>query len=395
VVEPRGSTWKTDTGTGAAATVSHTVTEADGVTRTESFREFVAIAQDDAYVNKTLVAGGAAATATQTMTRKVRPPGGNEAGNQISTRLFDQSGKLRLPPADAGQHQEWVKGRPQDAVPLANPNGTSLTANLFNYRTESVDARYQASGTFMDLSNFFSNTQVKEDPQTPVFTAHAGEQVRFRMLRPGQDDDIVMTIHGHAWQEQPWVNDSRQMGFNRLSNWYGTQQLSGNDRIEMMIGAAGGRFHVAGDYLYNGVLQAANPQNLGGMWGILRVSADAVAIKKAQLTPVGSGGSRTGMLSVAGDVARAVDTGRMASAVKIFRVTDFSPGCSLTVRSCAQELGEAAVQPDRSWRFDKAGVTLEDGAMIRVVTNLASLWPAQATVSVTYAAPREVGVTNN
>jgi hypothetical protein len=366
IVEPRGATWTTDGGTSAAATVTHPVTGADGVTRTESFREFVAIAQDDAYVNKTLVQGAGA----QASAPAAKPARGGEAGNQISNRL---------------------------AVARANPGGTSLTANLFNYRSEPVDARYQASGTFMDLTNFYSNSQVNnQDPQTPIFTASASNQVRFRMLRPGQDDDIVMTIHGHSWQEAPWMNSSRQMGFNRLSNTFGTQQMSGNDKLEMMIGDAGGRFHVAGDYLYNGVLQAVNPQNLGGMWGIMRVSADAVNINQAQFTPAGLGsGSTMGALTVAGNVSKAVGTGSTATMVEIFTVTDLSSACSLTIRPCAQKLGEAAVQPDGSWRFVASGITMEGGAFIRAVTNLASPWPAQASSNVTIRAPRDPGSTNN
>jgi hypothetical protein len=270
------------------------------------------------------------------------------------------------------------------SLPRASASGTNVNANLINYRTESVDARYKASGTFMDLTAFYSNTQVDGDPQTPVFTARASDQVRFRFLRPGQDDDLVMTVHGHVWQEQPWVLASRQMGSNPLSNWFGTQQMSANDRIEMMIGAAGGRARVPGDYLYNGVLQGANPQNLGGMWGLLRVSADGIVVKKAQLTP-STPGSRNGLLHVAGDVQKSVD-GRIATAVKIFQVTWLA---------APQELGEAVVQADGTWRFDKAGVTLEEGASIRVTTNLASPWAADVTVPVTLGAPREVGVTNN
>jgi len=80
--------------------------------------------------------------------------------------------------------------------------------------------------------------------------------------------------------------------------------------------------------------------------------------------------------------------------VQIFKVTDISSAYSLEVRPCAEELGDATVQPDGSWRFEKAGAALQDGA-IRVVTNLASPWPSQATVSVSIAKPREMGGTTN
>ena len=336
IVEPPDSKWTEDTGTKSSATVTRTITELDGASRQESFREFVVLAQDDAAVNKTLIvtpssSSSAAAKPGRAMGKGSR---GSEASNQVTSNL-------RFAPA--------------------SPNGTNVTANIVNYRTESVDARYQTSGTFMDLTNFYSNSQVgNKDPQTPVFTAAAGDQVRFRMLRAGQDDDIVMTVHGHAWQEQPFVHGSREIGFNPLSNWFGTQQLSGNDKLELLIGEAGGRFHVPGDYLYNGVLQSVNPQNLGGMWGILRVTADSVQAAKVQY-------SGDGVLALAGNVTRAAN-GERATQVAIYLM----PG--------ERKLGEAAVAADGSWSFAQS-VNLPEGAAIRIVSNL-PLWPGEVTVHV-------------
>src|SRR5262249_40522992 len=181
----------------------------------------------------------------------------------------------------------------------------NLTLNSVNYRTETIDARYAKAGTFMDLSRFFSNQQVGgQDPQTPIFTAPASANVRFRMLRPGQDDDVVMAVHGHVWQEQPFANRSREIGYNPLSNWFGTAQIGANDKLELLTGRAGGTFGVPGDYMYSGILQAANPQNLGGMWGLMRVTADGVTTTAVHFDAAAPG-STNGTLSVSGVVTKA------------------------------------------------------------------------------------------
>jgi len=189
-------------------------------------------------------------------------------------------------------------------------------------------------------------------------------------------------VHGYTWQEQPFINGSREIGYNLLSNWFGTQQIGANDKLELLTGRAGGTFGVAGDYLFNGVLQAANPQNLGGMWGLMRVTPDAVAIADVQFDPAGSGNT-TGTLSVSGAVTKAA-TSAMASAVAVYKVTDLDAACAPDVRPWLQKLGEAAVNADGSWVFKQAGVTIEEGAAIRVISNLAVPWPGQATVDVTH-----------
>ncbi len=362
IVEPKDSSWTTDGGTQAAATVSRTVTGADGYATKESFREFVVIAQDDGIVNKTLVSGSSAASASKAATAKRQAAKASGSTNQLNNSI---------------------------AVALASGGGTNLTVNTINYRTETIDARYTASGTFMDLTSFYSNQQVGgQDPQTPVFTAPARSDVRFRMLRPGQDDDIVMTVHGHAWQEEPFTNMSREIGFNPLSNWFGTQQISANDKLEVLAGRAGGTFGVQGDYLFNGILQSGNPQNLGGMWGLLRVTPDAVAVADVHFDPAGAGNA-TGTLTLSGVVTKPA-TINMASAVAVYKVTDLDAACAPGVRPCVQKLGDAAVNADGRWTFHQSGVTLEEGAAIRVVSNLAVTWPGQATVDVPHAKTTKV-----
>ena len=342
IVEPKDSTWTIDptarpsnAGSRASATVSRTITELDGVTRTESFRDFVLIAQDDAYVNKTEVASN-----------NVPPPFGAVNG---------------APPRN-GSHGSGATNEAR--VPAPNSAGTNAGMNLFNYRTETIDARYKNAGTYMDLTSFYSNTQVGgSDPQTPVFTAAAGSHVRFRVLRPGQDDDIVMTIHGHLWQEEPFAHASREIGFNPSSNWFGSQQIGSNDKLDILAGEAGGTMHVPGDYVFNGILQSLNPQNLGGMWGILRVTADTIRIGRADFSP--SDGLR-----LQGSLSKAPD-GTRATSVHILQVNGAGG---------VTNLGEAAVAADGTWSF-RSRVNLPNHAVIRVVSNLPSLWRGEVTVA--------------
>ena len=78
------------------------------------------------------------------------------------------------------------------------------------------------------------------DPATPVFAAHAGTPVRFRLAHPGGIfEGHVFTLHGHGWQERPYThtenpanptNDpyapmAQVIGDNRASEWKG-QQIS-------------------------------------------------------------------------------------------------------------------------------------------------------------------------
>src|ERR1043165_6618440 len=99
--------------------------------------------------------------------------------------------------------------------------------NAINYRTEPANHRFVKAGT--DVSCMTSNTladptvttstQIGE-PQTPIFKANPGDQVRFRMTHPlGTGNSEVFTIHGHNWQRNPYQNNSTTIAFNNLSQW--------------------------------------------------------------------------------------------------------------------------------------------------------------------------------
>jgi hypothetical protein len=124
-----------------------------------------------------------------------------------------------------------------------------------------------------DFTNALSNTITGgEDPATPVFTARAGVPVRFRILHPGgHARNNTFQVHGHIWEEEPYINSSTQLGSNPLSELKGAQYGIGpGSHFDFLLkNGAGGRFGVTGDYLFRD--QGSFPFD-GGLWGIFRVT---------------------------------------------------------------------------------------------------------------------------
>jgi hypothetical protein len=117
------------------------------------------------------------------------------------------------------------------------------------------------------------------DPQTPVFTATAGQPVRFRWIYPdGPGGDAggssqVPVVHGHVFQEEPYVNDSKELGFNPLSQWMGGRFILPGQTVDMLFSSAGGSFEVPGDYFYGTFIgQTSGNGQTQALWGLFRVS---------------------------------------------------------------------------------------------------------------------------
>ncbi len=192
IIEPQGATWIEDTNSRAQATVNKT----DGT----SFREFVLQFQTDINLRRGDLQGDAAAVP-------------NVAREED--------------PEDSGQ-------------------------KALNYRTEPMwkrlgyepDLPLEQTRAF-DYTNSLSNAQVGGDPVTPIFTAKAGTPVRFRVLNSkGHARNNVFQVHGHIWQQEPWINNSTQIGNNPLSEWKGAEQGHGASNHMNVVpenGAGGAR----------------------------------------------------------------------------------------------------------------------------------------------------------
>ena len=164
---------------------------------------------------------------------------------------------------DAYMYEEAPIGVKPPAKPpvLVYTNAPALI-----YRSEPLTYRYAAAssvlapaaapaGTAAQLSNALVTpdlttgiifTPTMADPQTPILTTKAGTPVRVRWMCParaGSDSagsSQVLAVHGHVFQEEPYINDSKELGFNPLSQWMGGRFVLPGQTVDMLF-ASGGR----------------------------------------------------------------------------------------------------------------------------------------------------------
>jgi hypothetical protein len=179
-----------------------------------------------------------------------------------------------------GTFREFVLMISDDMRIVSTDPGVT-TASAVNYRTEPWQFRY-AGNTNTDYSCMLSNQLIQQtalqpkEPQTPIFRAEIGDKVRFRLAHPvGTGTSQVFTISGHAWQRNPYTNNSQKLGSNNLSQWLGSRDNHGStDHADLLIDKAGGEARRGGDYLYSVFVPIQARQ---GAWGVFRVGpANAV-----------------------------------------------------------------------------------------------------------------------
>jgi len=231
IIEPADATWKEEPTSRAQATVT---------SGAATFREFVMIFQND--INMRYDGFGA----TTTTVNGIAVP--NTAQAEDSEDSGQKAINYRTEPF-------WKRMGFEPDTPLnKDPNDPRMPTRDY------------------DFTNVLSNTQVGGDPLTPVFTATVGQQVRMRLVHPaGHARNNVFMVHGHIWEEEPYVNSSNQLGSNPLSEWKGSQYGIGpGSHFDFLLkNGAGGAFGVTGDYLYR---TFQSYQFDGGMWGIFRVN---------------------------------------------------------------------------------------------------------------------------
>jgi manganese oxidase len=234
------------------------------------------------------------------------------------TEDVNQRASATVTKADGSLFRDFVM-LCQDDVTLTNAGG----AHTVNYGTEPFAYRYPTAyfpgGNFPagDGTQATSNTLVAADPQTPIYVAGAGMPARFRMLHPASAagaDGEVLTIDGHVFQEEPFTDDSRVIGDNPRSQWFGARGGHGaRDRFDVVLPSAGGEHRVPGDYLYRSLIALLGGGDIAaGEWGIFRVTApgkDAVLIQQA---------AANGSLTVSGANSVNPATGVFAKSVQVF-----------------------------------------------------------------------------
>jgi hypothetical protein len=280
IIEPQGSTWVED----ATSRASATVTSPPSV----AFREFVVIDQN-------MVANSA-------------------AGNSVVASVAGSAiGAINYRSEPFG-----IRGAPAYAqnLPQSHPQGY---AEVFS------NEMYQNAPA-----------GVSKDPKTPIFVAAAGTPVRFRLLVPSTSTSNalnappVFIVHGHSWQEEPYIESSTQLGFNPLSESQGAVQGGVGQKFDILFPSAGGRSKIAGDYLYTTYQTAGKT----GTWGLFRVTAAKVVIGKAAF--------QGEVAHVSGTVEKVAASESMPRRLRI---------CFAADAGGATELGIASVAADGTWTF--------------------------------------------
>lgn len=313
IVEPAGSTWKLDPGTRASATI----TPPGG----KPFREFVVMLQN-ALVPFGQVQSGINYRSESLGLRPQNPPapGTNfiifdtpdKIAEYVKTLTTCAAQPLRRATSPNAPPSVLCRGLAHSSLAAALKTPEKFPANTnppkggytliptATVTTENVPGtnawriqngsyvlflqqqgsngqtllvRSSANSAVSNFSNFLSNTRVGNvDPQTPIFCAAAGQPVRFRVTQPGGDFDHMMVVDGHSWKQEPYTRNSTVQGNNVLSQQMGTQVVSANEKLDLLIDSAGGPSKVPGDYLYHSF--QFEPY---GMWGLFRVVPENTA----------------------------------------------------------------------------------------------------------------------
>ncbi len=127
----------------------------------------------------------------------------------------------------------------------------------------------------------YSNSLINDrDPETPVYRAEAGQQMRFRVTMPaGYARNTTLGIFGHNWREEPFLSDwdlgvpAARMEETPYHRFKTSQDMILPPAAWNIMTQAGGPFSVPGDYLFRDLASFGN-QN--GLWGLVRVEEDAV-----------------------------------------------------------------------------------------------------------------------
>jgi hypothetical protein len=302
IIEPEGSSWQCgDTGNLAdcdpgggsppKSRASATVTLKDNMI----FREFALMISDDIRISS----GNSGAVNYRSDPKILRYPGFQ---NLTGTVTFS-NGSTAVPGVGTLFSTELVSGANGDTLFLqsdyskargkvaAITNNTQLTLNV--NASANGSGPFAKSITIVDFSCMASNQLWNApampansigDPQTPIFTAAVGNPVRFRMTHPfGMGNSQVFSLHGHVWQRNPYIKDSREMGNNALSQWIGSRDNHGStDHFDILVDKAGGEAGRAGDYLYTVHVPI---QAREGAWGIFRVGSNPAGQTNAACTP--------------------------------------------------------------------------------------------------------------
>ncbi len=169
-----------------------------------------------------------------------------------------------------------VKGINFRSEPLWSRRGGS-PALEFNTRNESDYAHiFSSKRSGIDCqSGVAAQKNGSCDPETPIFVAKAGTEVRFRIVHPGgHTRQQAIAIAGHRWSNAPYIDNSTKMyaksedAFNNAWTVEGNAHAVGPMMSANLLTRAGGTFARPGDYL---IRSQSSFLLDGGIWGLFRV----------------------------------------------------------------------------------------------------------------------------
>lgn len=200
-------------------------------------------------------------------------------------------------------NMRWANGLPVENMASEGPgvpNDPKDNSGMsVNYRSEPLWYRFavapntpfgHAQGNGMadiaEAHRAYANDLVGGDPVTPILRVRPGAPFRTHVLMPsGGSRGATFQLDGHIWAFNPFVPEkydgygmplkhpgvgSMRFGYNPLAMYIGSQEsVLPAAHFSFMHPSAGGRNALPGDYLYR---DYAAFGNLGGIWGLLRVS---------------------------------------------------------------------------------------------------------------------------
>ena len=192
-----------------------------------------------------------------------------DENSRSSANVFDANGNL-LFREFVIQFQDNLS---VPSIPQGTGNPFATVTMAFNYKSEPMVSRFNNTNDFnsIDVADATSNSKNNGlYPETPHFVAGKDTPVRIRLAHAVGQGSEVFNLHGHVWQEEPYVDRSTKIGFNDMSQQFGFRdQMGALNSFDLLIGKAGGREGVEGDYLYNSVTSSSF---VNGLWGIMSVT---------------------------------------------------------------------------------------------------------------------------
>ncbi|WP_325975755.1 manganese-oxidizing multicopper oxidase MnxG [Pseudomonas asiatica] len=204
-------------------------------------------------------------------------------------------------------NMRWASGAPVENMSSEGPgvpNDPKDNSDMaINYKSEPLWYRFARApdtpfgqvggnglGAVANAHMAYSNALVGGDPVTPILRVKPGQPFRTHVLMPsGGSRGATFQLDGHVWAFNPFQAErvdlygfplkdagigSVRFGYNPLAMYIGSQEsVLPAAHFSFMFPSAGGANAVPGDYLYR---DYAAFGNLGGMWGLLRVSDEPV-----------------------------------------------------------------------------------------------------------------------